>query len=661
MVCGLGLITKFKKYLYPMKKTGFGFCCCFLLFTTLAFAQSQQVSTATELKRLYDITQLPQYINGTHEWQKSSYDTTGGNDDGFSGRYSFIRKNPDGSLVIFEVKGKGVINRIWTPTPTDDVLDFYFDGKETPAFSIKFSDLFSGKVFPFVSPLCGSQLGGNYCYLPMPFQNGCKIVVRAKLMQFYQVQYRSYPDYYAAKTFDPQLSDDEKSELKKISSLWDKENKTVNDFYGGKVETATINATINPGQTLNLLNLNKGGRIVGIEASPASAFTGLNKQIDLRVTWDNEKNPAIYAPAADFFGYAFGSPSMQSLLLGSKADKDYCYIPMPFDRSASIALVYRKPAGGPGESKSIRVKIYYSGVKRVPQTEGKFYARWFNDIKPAVGKPHIFLDVKGKGHYMGTILQAQGLSPGMTVFFEGDDSTSTDGITRIHGTGSEDYFNGGWYALLDRWDTKMSLPLHGALDYSLPFARTGGYRFYLGDKLSFNSHIFHSIEHGPEGNKVPVDYTSMALYYSDTPVAEIIKPANQLTRVYIPDTLIMYPQLMKFAFLGSANVSTGFNGFTFTAMDGGRINISLSEIPHGRYKLYADISSEPKGADVSVWQRQTQVSDWISAKSTKKENKDHVYLGVIALDEFKNSVSIVFKTGADQNKLTLRRLIFEKQ
>jgi hypothetical protein len=247
------------------------------------------------------------------------------------------------------------------------------------------------------------------------------------------------------------------------------------------------------------------------------------------------------------------------------------------------------------------------------------------------------------------------------VFFEGDDSTSTDGITRIHGTGSEDYFNGGWYALLDRWDTKMSLPLHGALDYSLPFARTGGYRFYLGDKLSFNSHIFHSIEHGPEGNKVPVDYTSMALYYSDTPVAEIIKPANQLTRVYIPDTLIMYPQLMKFAFLGSANVSTGFNGFTFTAMDGGRINISLSEIPHGRYKLYADISSEPKGADVSVWQRQTQVSDWISAKSTKKENKDHVYLGVIALDEFKNSVSIVFKTGADQNKLTLRRLIFEKQ
>ena len=97
------------------------------------------------------------------------------------------------------------------------------------------------------------------------------------------------------------------------------------------------------------------------------------------------------------------------------------------------------------------------------------------------------------------------------------------------------------------------------------------------------------------------------------------------------------------------------------SMDGGRINISLAEIPAGHYKLYADIATDPNGADISVWQRQTQVSEWISVKSTKKENKDRVYLGEIALDEFKNSISIVFKTGPDQNKLTLRRLIFEKQ
>src|SRR5471030_2435260 len=102
-----------------MKKGSLCFYIYFLAFS-FALAQHKQVNLKTELKRLYDIQQLPTYIDGSYEWGKSSYDTTGGNDDGFSGRYSFVRKNPDGTLVIFEAKGKGVINRIWTATPNDE-------------------------------------------------------------------------------------------------------------------------------------------------------------------------------------------------------------------------------------------------------------------------------------------------------------------------------------------------------------------------------------------------------------------------------------------------------------------------------------------------------------------------------------------------------------
>lgn len=71
----------------------------------------------------------------------------------------------------------------------------------------------------------------------------------------------------------------------------------------------------------------------------------------------------------------------------------------------------------------------------------------------------------------------------MTLFFGGDDSTRIDGKARMHGTGSEDYYHGGWYALLDRWDRGISMPVHGSLDYSLPMNRTGAYRFILSDKL----------------------------------------------------------------------------------------------------------------------------------------------------------------------------------
>jgi hypothetical protein len=128
----------------------------------------------------------------TYSAQVSSYDTTGGNNDGFGGQYSFIRRNADSSLVIFDVKGAGVINRIWTPTPTKDTLDFYIDDAKQPTLSINYMDLFSGKVYPFVQPLCGNQLGGYYCYYPILFQKRCVIVSRGKKMMFHQVGYRLY-------------------------------------------------------------------------------------------------------------------------------------------------------------------------------------------------------------------------------------------------------------------------------------------------------------------------------------------------------------------------------------------------------------------------------------------------------------------------------------
>ena len=48
-------------------------------------------------------------------------------------------------------------------------------------------------------------------------------------------------------------------------------------------------------------------------------------------------------------------------------------------------------------------------------------------------------------------------------------------------------------------------------------------------------------------------------------------------------------------------------------------------------------------------------------KLRKKEQKSHVYLGDISLGELKNSLTVVFKTNGDNNKLTLTRLIFEKK
>src|SRR5688572_28205764 len=140
-----------------------------LIFLSVYFnLLAQDVNYRKELLDLADISRLPLYRSGDIE-QLSSYDRTGGNDDGFSGKYSAIRKEPEG-LVIADLKGPGVVNRIWTPTPEADTVKFYFDGEKTPRINIPFINIFTGKHYPFVAPLSGNQLGGFYCYLPIPYE-----------------------------------------------------------------------------------------------------------------------------------------------------------------------------------------------------------------------------------------------------------------------------------------------------------------------------------------------------------------------------------------------------------------------------------------------------------------------------------------------------------
>ncbi len=626
---------------------------------------NKPVTLLEELIAMYDITTLPLYRSHTISAQVSTYDTTGGNDDGFDGNYSFIRRNPDSTLVIFDIKGCGVINRIWTPTPTEDTIDFYIDDGAKPVLSVKYKDLFSGEIFPFVKPLCGSQLGGNFCYFPILFQRRCIVVIRAKKTRFHQIQYRLFEKNTLVKSFSPVLSDDEKQALKKIDICWSKENKTASDFVSRNtvIKTVTSNLELVPGQTRSIFSLHQGGRITGIELSPSTAFEGLSKNIDIVINWDDEKFPAVYCPIADFFGYAFGKRSMQSLLIGSQGNSNYCYIPMPFDRKATIQLIYRTGSGL--QPVHINAKIYYSTQKRDSEKEGKLYTSWRTE-KPAVGRPHVFLEATGRGHYIGSILQAQGLTPGMTYFFEGDDSTVIDGENRLHGTGSEDYFNGGWYALLDCWDAKMSLPLHGALDYSLPFCRTGGYRFYLNDKLSFEKKIYHSIEHGPANNEVPSVYTSVSFYYSNTAVSKIDIPKTVFTNIFIPHTLVLYPQLLDFA-IGEFIVaeatgvySTGGQNFKFTVNNDSKLRIDLKDVLPGSYQLFADYQAGEDGCDFSIWQRQEKLSEWISTEASVKKRIEKEYLCDIKIDELVSTITIRFKA-MKQHEFFLNRLILVKQ
>lgn len=643
-----------------------------LLISQTIFSQTDYTGAILSLART-DL--LPQYSNDLQVRQISSYDTTGGNDDGFSGKFSYLRKEKEG-LIIADLKGPGIIKRIWTPTPTEDTIQFFFDNGKKPVINMKFIELFNGTVYPFSRPVVGNEVGGYYCYLPIPFQRSCKIVFKGKQMQFIQIDYGLDKAENVPPSFSGKLSGREAEALASVIKAWNntgKESADVLNLLSGDVQTRSADLIIKPGESASMLHSEKEGRLIGFEISPKVGFNDSFKDIFLKATWDNEKSPAINCPVTDFFGYAFGKPSMQSTLLGVNNGLHYCFIPMPWEKNADIELVYLKDDTNTGKEIPFHVTLYFSGSK-MKAGEGKLYVRWNRNKNIPAGEPYKILETAGRGHYIGTLLQAQGLNSGMTIFFEGDDECYIDGQLRLHGTGSEDYFNGGWYALPDRWDQPFSLPVHGSLGYSVPLARTGGYRFYLSDRLPFKESFKLTIEHGGTGNSVPADYTSVAFFYCDRPMTENpVPPHDLLEPVKSPRMQEYWLQLLPImAFseqseiikqtLADSKSKKNCEVLKFSSAEDGFIKFGLDVPGEGDYNLYISYFKGKNCGNFQVTQRQIPLKN-LGGFAPENTFVDKEFAGKINIKSGTNTITFTLKGSRDVKALKsifLHRLYLER-
>ena len=152
----------------------------------------------------------------------SSYDRTGGNNDGFAGTFSKLRVE-DGRSVLAEMSGAGCIQRIWFTHSEFKVpgllerkgehIRVYVDGQSTPALDIPLEDLFSGRLARFPKPLVGEASGGFYCYVPIPYREGCKVVVDGTAVRFYQINYNSFPSAQGVESFRMELDPSQQRQL----------------------------------------------------------------------------------------------------------------------------------------------------------------------------------------------------------------------------------------------------------------------------------------------------------------------------------------------------------------------------------------------------------------------------------------------------------------
>ncbi len=246
-----------------------------------------------------------------------------------------------------------------------------------------------------------------------------------------------------------------------------------------------------PGETTVLADLDGPGIVSHIWLTIADNEYGWPRLLRLRVYYDGSSTPSVDSPLGDFFAVGHGlEHSVKSVMVRNSSDgrARNCYWPMPFRKSCRITVTNE----GRRRVSNLYFHVDWQAVPSLPENTLYFHA-WYRQALPAPpdGKPYEFLNVTGKGHYVGTVLSVVQAEAGW--FGEGDDFFWVDGeqTPSIEGTGTEDYFNDAW-----------GLHLEDGPYYGVTVAEGTGlgsrmtaYRWHLLDPVPFTKTLKFEIEH----------------------------------------------------------------------------------------------------------------------------------------------------------------------
>ncbi len=468
-----------------------------------------------------DLSLLPYIYSDVESYYLSSYDRTGGNDDGFRGTYSQLYVDDKGEHVIFDEKGPGCIYNFWFTGSGQDLhwgkIRFYFDGETTPRIEHQAKEFFSGLHRPFVYPLVTHSFissGGFSCSAPIPFAKHMKITTE-KTAGFYNIYYQLYKN----SSLESWTAQQDYSRLISLFERCGADPKIIGQMHIARKTVSFAAATHGTSPEEELLCLTHSGTIQHIKINPLYApdIYSLN-HFFLRIFYDEQAQPSVDVPIGPFFGSGLGEADVRGLFVGmSSSGAYYCYFPMPFKKTVRITLQNRSYESG-GE---FFVEIGYTDESPGEQKAAKvgYFGAKYNTAWPIVEqKDYVLLDRKGCGAVVGQIMTVEPVQPDRKRWWEGDMRIYIDGEQkpRFHGTGHEDEYQGGWSTF---WLTNpYSLPLFGQpktkglIDI---FGQVNGattvYRFWPG-KIHFRESITISTEHGNQ-NDTPANYSSLVYYY----------------------------------------------------------------------------------------------------------------------------------------------------
>jgi len=199
-------------------------------------------------------------------------------------------------------------------------------------------------------------------------------------------------------------------------------------------------------------------------------------------------------------------------MAGARSDGTiYLYFPMPFAKHAHVEITNR--GGQTFLGAWARV-----GSRPFPypfDTVGTF-ATTYRDGPSVPGADLTLLDTSGSGKVVGVVLSesraACGPQCNVRGYLEGNERVLVDGARTpvVLGTGTEDFFNGGFYF----FEGPFALPTHGNVAHEADSAvdATSAYRFFVSDPIPFRNHVRLSLQHGPSDD-IDVQAATLVYYY----------------------------------------------------------------------------------------------------------------------------------------------------
>lgn len=272
----------------------------------------------------------------------------------------------------------------------------------------------------------------------------------------------------------------------------------------------------------------------GNRSAQAKRSLNLISNLYLKLTFDDHET--VHAPIGSFFGSGLGKYDVRSLMLSIDTLADNgaftSWWPMPFKRSMVVELVNHsdEPVHG-----SISLIWAPWTNTQSSSTLWGYFSTQYRRSETVTGRLWNFLTTKGQGVAYGVTQTFRGstLPPNNTLeYLEGNFLVWANQCGKagpfvdatMHGTGTEDFYESGWY-FADAQDgvdgstaVPFAMPLTGMTGHEFRELDCVGecvsaYRQMLPDSMAFDNGISVNIQHGPVDNNVNAEYESTAFFY----------------------------------------------------------------------------------------------------------------------------------------------------